>query len=85
MPRNFYRRVEVMFPIEDQEIHAKIFHILEVYMKDNIHTHYLNTDGSYKLLKKPLKRSKFNSSQNTFIEETKANRKKLTYRAKSHA
>ena len=85
MPRNFYRRVEVMFPIEDQEIHAKIFHILEVYMKDNIHTHYLNTNGSYKLLKKPLKRSKHISSQNTFIEETKANRKKLTYIAKSHA
>ena len=78
MPRNFYRRVEVMFPIEDQEIRAKIFHILEIYMKDNMQTHYLSPNGSYKLLKKPLKRSQLISSQNTFIEETKADRQKLT-------
>ena len=74
MPRNFYRRIEVMFPIEDQEIRAKIFHILEIYMKDNMHTHYLNANGSYKVLKKPQKRSQLISSQNTFIEAAKANR-----------
>ena len=74
MPRNFYRRIEVMFPIEDQEIRAKILHILEIYIKDNMHTHYLNANGSYKVLKKPLKRSQLISSQNTFIEEAKANR-----------
>ena len=77
MPRNFYRRVEVMFPIENKEIRAKILHILEIYMKDNMHTHYLNANGSYKTLKKPLSRSQSISYQNTFIEETKADRQKL--------
>ena len=77
MPRNFYRRVEVMFPFENKEIRAKILHILEIYMKDNMHTHYLNANGSYKTLKKPLSRSQSISYQNTFIEETKADRQKL--------
>ena len=67
MPRNIYRRIEVMFPLEDQEIRAKIFHILEIYMKDNMHTHYLNANGSYKVLKKPLKRSQLISSQNCLL------------------
>ena len=74
MPRNFYRRIEVMFPIEDQENRTKILQILEIYMKDNMHTHYLNANGSYKAPPKPLRRSQCISCQNVFIEETKAAR-----------
>jgi len=52
MPRNFYRRVEVMFPIESQPIKRRILNeIIPVYLQDNIKARVLLSDGSYKLVK----------------------------------
>ena len=48
MPRNFYRRVEVMFPIESPPIKRRILRdILPVYLKDNVRARILNSDGTY--------------------------------------
>ena len=48
MPRNFQRRVEVMFPIEAPELVKRICsEIIPVYLKDDIRSRILNSDGSY--------------------------------------
>ncbi len=48
MPRNFYRRVEVMFPVESTDLKDRILHeIIPAYLLDNVKTRMLHPDGSY--------------------------------------
>lgn len=48
MPRNFHRRVEIMFPILDPAIRARFLEeILPVYLRDNVRARVLQSDGSY--------------------------------------
>lgn len=47
MERNFDRRVEVLFPIEDSNIKDDLFEILNLYLKDTENTTILQSDGSY--------------------------------------
>lgn len=48
MPRNFNRRVEVMFPIEDPNIKKHICqHVLPIYLRDNSRARTLLPNGSY--------------------------------------
>ena len=49
MPRNFHRRVEVMFPIEDPDLRLHILRsILPAYVCGSPKTRYLQPDGSYR-------------------------------------
>jgi len=48
MPRNFQRRVEVMFPVEDPAIRARLLdEVLGFYMRDNVKARRLLVDGQY--------------------------------------
>jgi polyphosphate kinase len=48
MPRNLNQRVEVLFPVEDQDlIHHLRDDILEVYLRDDIKGWRMQSDGSY--------------------------------------
>ena len=47
MPRNLDRRVEIVFPIEDEALQAKAMHILEMQLADTEKAHILQTDGTY--------------------------------------
>jgi polyphosphate kinase len=48
MPRNFERRVEVMFPIEAPELRRQICdEIIPIYLKDNSRARVLMPDGTY--------------------------------------
>ncbi len=47
MPRNLDRRVEIVFPVEDEAIKEEILHILDLEFKDNVKAHLLQSDGSY--------------------------------------
>ncbi len=48
MPRNFTRRVEVMFPVEAQDLRRRIVEeIIPTYLQDNQRTRVLQADGSY--------------------------------------
>ena len=47
MDRNFYRRVEVMFPILDQRHRDRIIADLDLYLADNTQAWELSADGSY--------------------------------------
>jgi polyphosphate kinase len=48
MPRNFYRRVEVMFPIEAPDLKQRILtEIIPAYLRDNVKARVLRPDGSH--------------------------------------
>jgi polyphosphate kinase len=48
MPRNFHRRVEVLFPIEDERLRARIVdEVLAVELRDDVKSHVLTLDGTY--------------------------------------
>jgi polyphosphate kinase len=48
MPRNFFRRIELMFPVEDSRLKVRLIQeLLPVMLKDNIKARQLETDGGY--------------------------------------
>ncbi len=47
MPRNLERRVEILFPIEDEKLKQDLMHILEVQLADNMKAHILRSDDTY--------------------------------------
>jgi polyphosphate kinase len=55
MPRNFYRRVEVMFPIEAPRARERILEeIVPAYLRDNVKARILRADGThYRALRAP--------------------------------
>lgn len=51
MPRNLDRRVETIFPVEDDVLKERIVHeILGIQMADNLKARELQPDGSYRRL-----------------------------------
>ncbi len=49
MPRNFFRRIETCFPIEDPALKKRVIdETLTTYMSDNTHSWELKKDGSYR-------------------------------------
>ena len=47
MPRNLDRRVELVFPVEDEELRERAFSILELMLSDTINARIMNSDTSY--------------------------------------
>ena len=48
MPRNFFRRIEVMFPVEDIRLKARLTgELLQAVLHDNIKARRLQADGTY--------------------------------------
>lgn len=47
MPRNLDRRVEIVFPLEDENVKKKAEHILQVELADTMQASLLKTDGTY--------------------------------------
>ena len=67
MPRNLDRRVEILFPVEDEDLKKKVKHVLEVQLADTVKAHVLGSDGVYEKVDrrgKPLV-----NSQEKFCEE----------------
>jgi len=50
MPRNLDKRVEIIIPVEDEEIKEKVRHVLDVYIADNEKAYYMQPNGTYKKL-----------------------------------
>lgn len=48
MPRNLNRRVELMFPVEDENIKTTIIALYETMMDDNVKTRVMDGDGVYR-------------------------------------
>src|SRR5262245_48731167 len=48
MPRNFLRRIEVLFPVEDPQLRARVLdEVLGVSLRDNVKAKLLLPDGKY--------------------------------------
>lgn len=67
MPRNLDKRVEIIFPVEDEEIKKEVMHILEIQLADNVKAHILQPDGTYEKIDKRGKTQI--CSQDYFCEE----------------
>ncbi|HWP94541.1 MAG TPA: polyphosphate kinase 1 [Gammaproteobacteria bacterium] len=50
MERNFQRRVEIAFPVEDKRLRARILHELQHYLRDNTQAWELLPSGEYRRL-----------------------------------
>lgn len=74
MPRNLDRRVEILFPVECEQLKEEVKHILEIQLKDNVKAHILQPNDSYEKIDKRGK--VLLNSQEYFCEEAKTQRKK---------
>ncbi|MCL2053586.1 MAG: polyphosphate kinase 1 [Oscillospiraceae bacterium] len=52
MPRNLERRVEVVFPVEDALIKARISEVIKLMWRDNTNAWEMGSDGEYKRVKR---------------------------------
>ncbi|MCX7772390.1 MAG: RNA degradosome polyphosphate kinase [Clostridia bacterium] len=50
MERNLDRRVELLIPVEDEDAKDRIKDVLDTYMRDNVKTRVLGSDGLYQLV-----------------------------------
>lgn len=67
MPRNLDKRVEIVFPVEDERLKEEVKHILEIQLADNVKAHVLHPDGRYEKIDKRGK--VLLNSQDYFCEE----------------
>ena len=69
MPRNLDRRVEIIFPVEDDDLKLKVKHILDVQLRDNLKAYHMTSAGTYV---KSRRSGKKLGAQDTFCKEAKA-------------
>ncbi|MEO8370192.1 MAG: polyphosphate kinase 1 [Candidatus Solibacter sp.] len=64
MPRNLNRRVEILFPIDDEELLLRVRdEILAEYLVDNVKARRMQSDGSYKRAPRPDGQMALNSQE----------------------
>jgi polyphosphate kinase len=64
MPRNLNRRVEILFPIDDEELMRRVRdEILAEYLVDNVKARRMQPDGSYKRISKSEAQAAWNSQE----------------------
>lgn len=69
MPRNMDRRVEIVWPVESDELKAKVVEILAMTLQDNQKAHVMKADGSY--VQPVLSKQKAMRSQERLMEFAK--------------
>jgi polyphosphate kinase len=72
MERNFFRRVEVCFSIEDDELKSRILADLDTCLSDNSEAWELRPDGRYELLH-PVGDDVAQSAQSTMLRQLSEN------------
>lgn len=73
MPRNFYRRIEAVFPVEEPDLRQGLINILQTQLNDSKNAHLLRSNGAYyKAITK--KTGSLNSAQEKFMQEANLRR-----------
>ncbi|WP_099467906.1 RNA degradosome polyphosphate kinase [Konateibacter massiliensis] len=67
MPRNLDKRVEILFPVDDEGLKKEVMKILQMQLNDNVKAHVLEEDGTYEKIDRRGKQ-KFDS-QDYFCKE----------------
>ncbi len=62
MPRNLDRRLELLIPVTHPGCRDRLIEMLKIYFRDNVKTHVLKPDGTYRRLK-PKKRGSVRSQE----------------------
>ncbi|RKJ40143.1 RNA degradosome polyphosphate kinase [Acutalibacter sp. 1XD8-33] len=75
MPRNLDRRIELVFPIEDEDLKARAFGILDTLLSDNTNARVMQPDTSYQHVSRRGKAAF--SSQQEFYKQAQARLKSL--------
>jgi polyphosphate kinase len=70
--KNFFRRVEICFPIEDAELRARLDRILETYWQDNVKAREQRTEPTY--IRRALEGERVDV-QALFLEEARKRKK----------
>ncbi|MBP5595463.1 MAG: RNA degradosome polyphosphate kinase [Pseudobutyrivibrio sp.] len=70
MPRNLDRRVEIIFPVEDEVLKSKVKHILDVQLADTLKAYEMTEEANYVKVK-PQRGKKPVGAQDTFCKEAK--------------
>ena len=65
MKRNLDRRIEVMMPVLSSDLKRELTDILNIYLKDDLKSHYLKSDATYE-----KRISKKFSAQDELIKKT---------------
>ena len=52
MPRNLDKRVEILFPVEDEDLKEEVKHILDIQLADTLKAHELKPDNTYEKIDK---------------------------------
>ena len=69
MSRNFFRRVETAFPIEETELKAQVVHdCLWTYLEDNAQAWELDAEGRYSRVE-PEAGEETHSAQRSLLEQ----------------
>jgi polyphosphate kinase len=79
LPRNFFRRIELAFPIDDGVLRERLINeILALSFQDNVKARFLQADGSYRRIKpaphQPAIRSQFAFIKRSAAEIPEANK-----------
>jgi len=69
MKRNLSDRVELLFPLEDQEMVGRVKNMLEIMLKDNRKAYIMQSDGNYRLADR---RSRAINSQEELCREAES-------------
>lgn len=75
MPRNLDKRVEILFPVEDEKLKEEVIHILQIQLADTLKAHILVGDHYEKVDKRG---KALLASQMYFCEKAKENEKKIS-------
>jgi polyphosphate kinase len=81
MARNFFRRVETCFPIEDPELRGQIDQMLDIYWSDNMKSREQGLEPTY--VRRPIDGDLVVDAQAHFLEQA-LKKKKQDVAAKPH-
>jgi polyphosphate kinase len=73
MPRNLKRRVEVLFPVQDEKIRVKLYDMLSDYFRDNCQASELDSDGKWTQLTPPKGEKPFRVQKQMLERAARAN------------
>ncbi len=68
MPRNLNDRVELFFPVESEEHITRIRELLQLYLRDNVGAHMMQSNGNYRRVRN---KAESVSAQSTLYEMAK--------------
>ena len=69
MPRNLVRRVEIIFPVDQEDLKEELLHILQVQLSDTMKAAVLTPEGTYEKVDKRGKKQVL--AQDVFTKEAK--------------